>query len=184
MISADFSLSDRSESHLVPKLKELDQWICWRKDGDRKPPINPRSGRYIDGTDEKNWLSFDRAVECWHRIAGVRGIGFCLSRDDDITLVDIDSCVSGTSIQDDEAIDIVTTLSSYTELSPSGSGLHILVKGDIPTYGTSSKYSVELYDANKYFTYTGDHLSRLPIGILEREKEIKNIYNSYKPFSK
>lgn len=43
---------------------------------------------------------------------------------------------------------------SYTEVSPSGNGLHIIVKGKIPG-SRRRKGNIEMYDSGRFFTMTG-----------------------------
>jgi putative DNA primase/helicase len=52
---------------------------------------------------------------------------------------------------------IVEELDSYTEISPSGTGVHILVKAALPE-GRNRKGRFEAYDRGRYFTITGKHM--------------------------
>ena len=51
------------------------------------------------------------------------------------------------------AAEIVRQLDSYTELSPSGKGLHIVVRGKVPKALKLAR--IEMYSAERYFTMTG-----------------------------
>jgi primase-polymerase (primpol)-like protein len=73
-------------------------------------------------------------------------------------------------------------LDSYTERSPGGSGIHILVKADINTYGKSSDEDLEIYDANKYFTFTGEHIHGYPVDIRSRDRQVRALIRNYGPF--
>ena len=59
------------------------------------------------------------------------------------------------------AQEIIEELNSYTEISPSGTGVHILVRGELPA-GRNRKGRFEAYDQGRYFTITGEHLSAHP----------------------
>ena len=56
---------------------------------------------------------------------------------------------------------IIKRLNSYTEISPSGQGVHIMIKGTVPP-GGNKKGQVEMYSQGRYFTMTGHHLGGTP----------------------
>jgi primase-polymerase (primpol)-like protein len=66
-------------------------------------------------------------------------------------------------------------MDSYTEITPSGRGLHILVRGDLPS-GRRRKGGIEMYQKGHYFTVTGRHLEGTPITINSRGKELKRLH--------
>src|SRR5699024_6829979 len=53
--------------------------------------------------------------------------------------------------------EFITTLESYAEISPSGNGIHIIVKGELPAKGRR-RGNVEIYDKGRFFTMTGNHI--------------------------
>ena len=63
---------------------------------------------------------------------------------------------------------IIRELDSYTELSPSGRGFHIWVRGTLPQ-GPRRAGRVEMYDNGRYFTVTGNHFEGTPKTIEERD---------------
>jgi len=103
---------------------------------------------------------------------GYEGIGFVFTRDDPFCGVDLDHCRdSETGALEPWAKDIVQELDSYTEISPSGKGLHILVRGQLPD-GRSRKGKVEIYTHERYFTITGRHLQGTPRMIELRQEQL------------
>lgn len=73
--------------------------------------------------------------------------------DDPIVGVDLDDCREPDSGNvDDTALDIIERLDSYTEVSPPGTGFHVLINGDLPA-GRNRRGSVELYDTARFFTH-------------------------------
>jgi putative DNA primase/helicase len=80
------------------------------------------------------------------------GLGFVFCSGDPYTGIDLDNCVS----EDGEialwALEIVRYLDSYTELSATGTGIHIIVRGDVPN---RRKGDVEIYSSKRFFTVTG-----------------------------
>ena len=89
----------------------------------------------------------------------MEGLGFMFSKDDQITGVDLDDCRNPeTGVIVPWALEIVDKLGSYTEISPSGKGLHIIVAGVLPP-GLRKQDNVEMYDDVHYFAMTGHLLA-------------------------
>ena len=120
-------------SYLKPKLdcipselKALNQWVCWKSvdKGGPKPtkvPVSPL-GNAASTTDPTTWSSFADAVEYMELDEEVAGLGIVLR--DDLIGIDLDKCRDPeTGIIEDWAWDIITEIDSYTEISPSGSGI-------------------------------------------------------------
>ena len=107
---------------------------------------------------------------------GYDGIGFEFNNNG-IVGIDLDHVVLEDGSLSDKAVEIVTILDSYTEYSPSGKGLHIFVKGDIPVDGRKKSF-IEMYKAKRYFTMTGKAYGELkPIN--ERHEQVIQIFNKY-----
>lgn len=171
-----------TRSNLPPELINCDRWLCWRtaeRDGkSTKLPVDPSTGRIASATDPETWTSFERAREGLERFDAT-GLGFAFHEAGSLVGVDLDDCrdlESGTL--SDPAADIVDTLDSYTEVSPSGEGVHVLVAGSLPP-GRNRRGEVECYEANRFFTVTGDHLPDTPKTIQERSEELTDVYSSY-----
>ena len=99
-----------------------------------------------------------------------------MTDDDPYSGVDLDHCRDPeTGIIQQWALDIVEMLNSYTEVSPSGAGLRIFVRGDLPA-GRRKKGAVEMYDAERYLTVTGDHLAGTPTVIEERGDQLAALH--------
>ena len=84
------------------------------------------------------------------------------------------------------AWELVKRLNSYTEYSPSGTGLHIFVKGQLPEKGRkkeidkATRQAVELYQAGRYFTVTGEALGDCRT-IEPRQKELDELWADFFP---
>ena len=99
--------------------------------------------------------------------------------DDPIVGVDLDDCRDPeTGDVDDAALDIIGRLDSYTEVSPSGTGYHVLITGELPD-GRNRRGSVELYDTARFFTVTGDHVERTPTRVARRQDALVAIHREY-----
>ena len=145
------------------------QWVCWRREGKRKAPYNPVTGRKASTTDPSTWGTYEEARAAEN---DYDGIGFVLSADDPFTFVDLDHC-----IEDGEVlpwtVEVVESLRSYTEVSPSDTGLHILVRGT--KAGTYCRVgSIEIYDRNRFFTFTGKAFDGEKIE--DRQEELDGLY--------
>jgi primase-polymerase (primpol)-like protein len=118
------------------RLREHPQWICWRiqrRSGkETKVPIDPTTGDFASTTDATTWGTFKTALDRARR-ANVDGIGFVFTEGDPFVGVDLDDCRDAeTGALDQTAIEVITRLHSYTEVSPSGTGLHIIARGTLP----------------------------------------------------
>ncbi len=156
-------------------LRPLPQWVGWRLESrDGKPtkvPINPRTGQRAATDQPASWGSLEDAQAAVGRYQ-LSGIGFVFEAGGGLVGVDLDKCRDTTSGQIEPwAQEIVRELDSYTELSPSGTGLHVLLSGELPA-GSRRKGHVEMYDRGRYFTVTGDHLAGTPAEIQVREAEL------------
>lgn len=157
------------------------QWVCWRRedrnDKPTKVPINPTSGLYASATDPTTWGSFLTAREyaSTHDI----GVGFVFREDDPLVGVDLDDCRDPeTGALDADAAEIVSRLDSFTEVSPSGTGVHVIVRGSLPE-GRNRRENVELYDDARFFTVTGERLEQSPSVARIRPDAIATVHTRF-----
>src|SRR5262249_27517791 len=118
------------------ELKRLPQWVTWkyelRNNKWTKPPYQVNGVDRASSTDAATWGEFKEAVKTYQN-GRADGIGFVLSADDDFVGIDLDHVVNPETHKGKKwAVDIIQLLNSYSELSPSGQGIHILVKGSLP----------------------------------------------------
>lgn len=137
------------------ELRDTPQWVCWRleeRNGkNTKIPINPRNCEMASSTNPRNWGTFQQACRT-AKGNDLDGVGFVFTKDDPYVGIDMDGFIDN---------DLVEWFGSYAELSQSGKGCHIIVKGDIPESRRSGKY--EVYKAERYFVMTGRKLNDNPI---------------------
>ena len=143
-------------------IQDLRQWLCWRiEERDGKPtkvPYSPLTGEKASTTDPESWASYYKAVEAY-REHSYGGIGVVFSEDDPFCGVDLDGCLDPkTGELEGWARQIVEELDSYTEISPSGVGVHILMRATLPV-GRNRKGRFEAYDGDRYFLH-GRHGER------------------------
>jgi Phage integrase family len=165
----------------LPELAALRRWVTWRlerRDGKvTKVPYAPKTGRHASTTDAASWTDYQTvSALTTARQAQARyghdGVGVVFSAEDDLVGVDLDRCRGPeTDAIEPWARAIVDRLGSYSEASPSGAGVHVLVRGDLPR-GGRRKGRIEVYDHSRFFTVTGEHLPGTPDTIEERTSEL------------
>jgi putative DNA primase/helicase len=135
------------------ELRVRPQWVVWKAVGDKpdKVPYSARTGRKASSTDLLTWSTFEEALEAYEN-GEYAGVGFVFSSADPYTGVDLDNCVGGDGEIAGWALEIVRYFDSYTELSATGTGLHVIVRGDVPNH---RKGDVEVYSSKRFFTVTG-----------------------------
>lgn len=171
------------DASTIPKaLRTRRQWICWknaRRDGKpTKVPVIPRTGDYASSTDSETWREFETALAAVET-ERVDGIGFVFTEADDFVGVDLDTCRDPkTGEINDVARAIIDRLDSYTEVSPSGTGFHVLVRGTLPE-GRNRRGSLELYETARFFTVTGEPVPGMPTRIASREDALAAVHREY-----
>lgn len=157
-------------------------WVVWRYENGTKVPYSAKTGHKASSTKESTWTTFDVAV----KVAATRdfdGVGFVFSPDDPFTGIDLDDCRDDGGAIAEWAADIVESMNSYTEISPSGHGLKIWVEGSVPSavkqpYQTGK---IEIYSTARYFTVTGQHLEGTPLEIRNANGALTKLYETLKP---
>ena len=161
-----------------------DQWICWKRaerNGEKtKIPVDPQTAGFASTTDEGTWCDLETALECMESgSTAVDGLGFVFTKSDPFVGIDLDDCRDPDTGQPTErAKTIVGQLDSYTEVSPSGTGYHVLIRGELPE-GRNRRGHIEMYDHARYFTVTGKHVSGTPTQIESRQRELEEIHSAY-----
>lgn len=161
------------------ELTTLEQWVCWRyetRDGRLtkvpKVPHNPRANASV--TDPQTWGDFDTARAVVER-GEADGVGLVLTLELGLVAFDFDKCRTPNGAWDEAVWEMVQTLSSYTEVTPSGQGLRVLVWGKLPPHGRR-KGQVEIYEDKRFVTVTGCHVAATPHAIEHRQAEIERVY--------
>lgn len=165
-------------------LRERAQWYAWQYvDRDGKPtkvPISATKGGETKWTDPSTWSSVTQALAACGRSSDLTGVGYILWEDDPFTGIDLDKSIDPESGElKPWAQEIVDRFNSYTEISPSGLGVKIIIKATKPGGRCSSKgggKSVEIYDHKRFFTITGNRLTSAPSEIHDRQDELAKFY--------
>jgi putative DNA primase/helicase len=141
------------EESIPEELRVRPQWVVWKAVGDKpdKVPYSARSGRRASSTDLLTWSTFQKALKAYES-GEYAGVGFVFSSADPYTGIDLEDCVDADGEIALWALEIIRYFDSYTEFSATGSGLHIIVRGDVPN---RRKGEVEVYSLKRFFTVTG-----------------------------
>jgi putative DNA primase/helicase len=158
---------------LPEALRELPRWMGTRfdrrKDGKvDKPPYRVVSGLPVikaDKTNPENWTTFEEAWSAYQR-GEVDAIGFVFGKDDSFFAVDCDYVIDpDTGEIDPAAADLIHTMNTYTEVSCSGTGVHIVGVGTKPEFaGCKSRrmgFTAEVYDSSRFMVMTGQSIARM-----------------------
>lgn len=158
-------------------MTKLKQWVFWKNvllNKNDKPTKIPYQSVGITAkcNDSKTWLSFI-SMKNWQKL-GMSGIGFVLTDNDPYSIIDLDHCIVDHKTSD-FARKVVKYFNSYTEISPSGTGLHIVIIGKIPK--AIKKKEIEIYSNSRYMAMTGNIFFNKPIA--ESQSKLNNVYKKY-----
>ena len=152
-------------NNLYEELEKYSQWVSWN---DKKIPINPHNGRFANVSDPSSWSKHDMVRKNVHK-------GFVLTKDDPFTCVDLDHCVEAHGRVRSQTTKILMYLQSYTELSPSGTGLHVWVRGKMPA--AIKRKEFEIYSQDRYMTVTFNPIFNCLVA--DKQKQLDAIWEKY-----
>lgn len=160
-------------------LKNTKQWICHLN----KVPKSPLYNGNASPTDSSTWGTYEQAVNACKQY-NYSGIGFVFTAESEYCGIDIDHCIDANGEINKNALDIVDTMDSYAEISPSGTGVHIIYKGKVhdewkkkKTNALGEGVHLEMYQKDRYFTVTENRFNTSDVN--EREKYAELIYKAY-----
>lgn len=170
--------------NLPEYLKEHGLFCLWKYEtrlGKRtKPPYNPHTLKYGDSSDPEAFADLKTAEAA---AAGFDGLGVGMFGD--LCGIDIDHCIEDGELSE-MAADIVLTMDTYTEISPSGEGIRILFLAPGLEYDRGAYYlknsekGLEIYLAdmtNRYLTVTGNVFNSA--GIEDRGDRLQTVLDRY-----
>lgn len=174
-----------SYENIPNELQQYQQWINWEyrnvehveQDGSKsvrqtKVPVRPIDGRNASSTNPLDWTSFERAVAAARQFN--RGLGFVFTKSDPYCGFDLDDPEGNEAVAKRHG-EIYAQLNSYSEWSPSGKGIHVIVKASLPAKGRHPKY-YGCFDNERFFTFTGVIAHAAPIA--DRQSETEAIYQT------
>lgn len=174
------------------ELRERRQWLVWRyqqRDGASKPTKVPyqssgAASPYYPASvvEPSHWATFEEATQTYFASlqsqAPFDGIGFVFTDDDDFAGIDLDQTDDATMLE--RQMRVANHFQSYAERSPSGTGLHIIVKGRVE-YALKHK-AVEIYSTGRYFTMTGNVWNNVPI--VDYHADLQQLWSELRDWSR
>jgi hypothetical protein len=160
-------------------LRKRPQWVCWRSEeregGPTKIPYNALTGKWASSTNPSTWTTFEKAMAALDEHPEYDGVGYVFSDADPFCGVDLDDCIGEDGTVESWAREIIDGLSTYAEISPSGRGVKLFLRGELPP-GGNRKGKIEIYDRARYFTVTSQHLPGTPSTIEDRQPELEALH--------
>lgn len=155
---------------MIPsELTAYPQWVLWREivksDGTRTKLPYSVTGNIASTTDPRTWSTYQKVLEIAPKFK--MGIGFVLTDNDPFAFIDLDDPFKN-NIPPEKAQQIIARhnkivqqFDTYTEISPSGKGLHVIPKGAVPE--GKRREQVEVYSSHRFMTMTGWTFNEKPI---------------------
>ena len=173
--------------NIPSELKMNGLWCGWRLTDKGKEPFNLLTGSHAKSNDESTFSSYPVLLNNLHKYLKfdgekqIGGVGLGIFRG--YSAIDIDHCVDENGTINEMAKDIIDFCQSYTEYSPSKTGIRIIFKTQIRIdknehYIKNSTNNLEIYisdNTNKFVTITGNKLS----GDVINEVDITYILDKY-----
>ena len=156
--------------NIPQQLKSQCRWAPWKavwnadKSKWEKVPYQT-NGYGLSSAKPDKWYSFDTAVATFKAHPDLyAGVGFVLTGLTDFLGIDLDKCVTDGVIAP-WAQEVIDTVGSYTEFSPSGNGLRILANGSTPEDLANIAVGIEMYSGHtaRFLTITGDAINAGPV---------------------
>lgn len=186
-ISSCVQATNQQSVSIIPS--DLLSGLCvWRYEDRKgklvKPPRDPRTDFLLRPNQPHSWLSLNTLLSAAsitdHGIMSAQGVEYAgLGRVsqyavDSIIAIDIDHCVDGAGTIADWASPYLALADSYGEISPSGSGLRLFVRGVLPESLAGCSYrkiktkgsipespdsEVQISMSRNFMTLTGQRIS-------------------------
>ena len=143
--------------YYVPNtLKQYNQWVVW---DESKTPFSPITRDKARVNDPATWASYEQAIDFLQYGGEFKGVGFVFTNNDDLVFIDLDHCINDDGEISETAEDVLKLFpDTYTEVSQSETGLHIVCRGNIKRSFRNDAAGVEVYNAGRYMAFTGNAL--------------------------
>lgn len=140
------------------------RWAPWRavwndkkKKYEKIPHRADRPQYGLSSLSTRGWTTFHDAMRAYQRQPDkFAGVGYLMTGAHGLVAVDLDKCVKGGEIAP-WAAEVMAKLDSYTEISPSGNGLRIMIEGEVDRDWTNHEVGIEVYGGEeaRFVTITG-----------------------------
>jgi primase-polymerase (primpol)-like protein len=153
------------KNELIEALRTYSQWVTHDK---KKRPFQVSTGHFADVSDPQTWTNYGTVEHLIRK-------GFVLTEDDPFTVIDLDHCIDAQGRVKSETSKVLMYFQSYTEVSPSGTGFHIWVRGKIPSAIKRTEF--EIYSNLRYMTVTENATFNCPLAGCQLH--LDRIYEKY-----
>jgi putative DNA primase/helicase len=167
------------------ELKDYPNWTLWRIEPPEKEGAKPRkvpyqvNGKEAKSNDPNTWTTFDAVVKAMDT-GKYDGVGFQFGNSP-FCGYDHDNCVIDGAVTP-EAYEVIQKLNSYTELSQSGTGIHIIIEASkIGEKCKNTSTGQEMYDTGRGFWITGKRVEGTPATVEKRQAECESLYRKMFP---
>lgn len=180
---------DTNYKNIPSFLKQLNQFCCYDS-RDKEYPKAPRDlkGKLLKSWSNRSLYTFNECIESIKQGYN-NGIGIIL-KDNGIIILDYDKCIDSIEVNDDlgytkpifkkdieqDILNDINLLQSYTELSKSGNGIHIITLADVKDIYIQKP--IEIYSKNKFICLTGNVILNY-YDLNETTGEMLDIINRY-----
>lgn len=186
----------RLRRNVPSELRSAHSWLCFKyqtapnRERAKKVPIDPETGQYANFKAPATWGTLEEAIAGRARF-GADGIGYAFMSYDNIVGLDMDSCRNPASGEIDQwATEIISETNSYSEVTPSGTGVRVFMDGKwrhpehrTKGLGAAGKGGLEIY-SEWFFAVTGNHLEGTPRKIERRGDAISHLHARFFPAAK
>jgi hypothetical protein len=182
-------------------LKGVAQWLTWKATEDgRKVPRAPYEhpdwpDKFVSAQDPDVWRDFDTAAD-WSDKLGGYGLAFTIRNredypDEQFVLVDYDDARDPDTGEIHPVVrEHTERADSYTDVSTSGTGVHIFCRGELPEgvkaigaeLPDDERFpgaEIEVYDSGRYSAMTGDHIVGTPQDTRECQSFIDDLADEF-----
>lgn len=190
--------------NLPAELKSHAQWFpwrwVWRHDRWNKVPVwfdrNAKTGRpetwHIPSNSPATWHEFEEVARLVGTVqkapAPWLGIAFRFAPANPFAFIDLDKCIdTATGVIDPWALSVIRRFDSYTEITQSGRGIRIIIRGEKPgtrcRTTTAGGHQVEVYDKTQFSALTGRRLDLfgLSMAVNDRQGQLAGFYQELFP---
>lgn len=160
---------------------QIPNWILWkyatRNGKTTKIPIT------VEGKPasiHKNMITFEEAFDAWWTLDRGEGLGFVFTEEAGIVGIDLDHCVDDDRQIQRWALEHIKLFDSYTEISPSGHGIHILIRANFPHGRKIGDF--EIYGKSRFFTVSWDVVGGRDV-VMNRQEELNRLVARFRKSS-
>ena len=179
--------AEQYKQNIPMELRQYKQWLWFKrirkidlkgKEKILKLPVSPITFKSDDWNNKEQWADFETAVNNLES-SGCDGLSFVLSRDDPFVCIDLDNV-------EENILKMFQTdfNDTYKEISQSGNGVHIFVKGQIEKNFNNQLEKVEMYQENRCIVMTGNIYKLndfVAEKVLLKQKELDKYYKLFSP---